>query len=122
MKAPVLKVFIVAENALVVNGLRHLLQERYVGMIQVTCFFDFKSCLRRVKEACNILITDPLLDGKKGSEVVLSVKLISPLTKVLIYSSTEEVLVDMDRILKRSTLGLGLMLDENASTIRGFGL
>jgi hypothetical protein len=119
MKAPVQKVFIVAENALVVNGLRHLLQERYSGLIQVTCFFDFKSCLRNVKEGCNILITDPLLDGKRGPEVVLSVKLISPRTKVLIYCSTEDVLADMDSILQERYLHLGSRDDENSSNLGG---
>lgn len=119
MKAAVQKVFIVAENALVVNGLRHRLQERYSGLIQVTCFFDFKSCLRKVKEGCNIVITDPVLDGKRGPEVVHSVKLISPRTKVLIYSSTEDVMADMDTILQERYFRLGTRDDQNSTNLGG---
>lgn len=100
MKAAVQKVFILAENALVGNGLRHRLQERYYGMIEVECFFDFKSCLRAVKDGCDLVIVDAVLDGKKGPEILLSVKLISPDTKGLIYSSNEEVLDSMDSILR----------------------
>ena len=40
-----LNVFIVADNALVVNGLKHYLKNKF-GDIDITNFYDSRSCLK----------------------------------------------------------------------------
>jgi len=100
MEAIVWRVFIVSENALVANGLRHQLLQEFAGSYSVSCFYDFKSCLCALKDGCDLVIVDPEVDGKKGAEVLLSVKLICPDSKGLIYHEISQLLMDIESFMR----------------------
>jgi DNA-binding NarL/FixJ family response regulator len=86
-----LNVVIVAENALIVNGLKHYLRGRFGSSVNINCFYDFKSCLKNLKSDTDVVVVDFFIDGKKGADVLRSVKLINPHTEGVIHTSDEEV-------------------------------
>ena len=86
-----INLFIVADNALVVNGLKHYIQKRFGTWINIFGFYDRKSCLKKVDGSTGVVVLDHFINGKPGIETLKSIKAINPLTEVIMHSSNEEV-------------------------------
>jgi hypothetical protein len=99
MRTTDLNVFIVAENALLVNGLKHYLREKFGLSLNISCFYDFKSCLKNVKADTDVVIVDFFLDGKKSTDVLRSVKLINPGTQGILHTCDEEVAENLAHLM-----------------------
>lgn len=85
-----LNVFIVAENALIVNGLKHYLKKEFQD-IEITNFYDSRSCLRKIDKQTQVVIVDDFIHGRSGIEALRSIKTINPEIEVVMHSSREEV-------------------------------
>jgi DNA-binding NarL/FixJ family response regulator len=99
MTSSVLNVIIVADQALIVNGLKNNLQKRFGPALNVVCVYDFKSLLKKVDRETDIVIVDPVMEGKKGTDVLRSVKLINPHVSGIFHTSCEDVTDILFRLL-----------------------
>lgn len=85
-----LNLFIVADNALVANGLKHYLQNKFED-IQVTNFYDSRSCLKKINKQTQIVVIDQNINGKTAVDTLRSIKTINPETEVVLHTSCEDV-------------------------------
>jgi DNA-binding NtrC family response regulator len=100
MKNGGLNLFIVADHALVVNGLKHYLEDRFGPDLHIYRFYDSKSCLKKINKDTQAVVLDSVLEGRRGDEILKSIQTINPNTEGIIYSSTEEVAAYVDALLK----------------------
>ena len=91
METTTLKVLIAANNALVVNGLRHSLERKYGSGIRVTCSYDLKSCLRNIGFGQDVVVLDEHLDGVNVEELHRKIKTIDPAVFTTIHTSDSDV-------------------------------
>lgn len=100
-----LNVFIVADNALVVNGLKHYLKNKF-GEIDITNFYDSRSCLKKINEKTQIVVIDHFIHGRSGMDTLMSIKTINPHTEVIMHTSGEDVAsyLDLYRLEKERML------------------
>jgi DNA-binding NarL/FixJ family response regulator len=101
MKNRGLNLFIVAEHALVVNGLKHYLENRFGSNIQIHRFYNSRTCLKKINKNTGAVVLDEYLNGRKGDEILQSIKTINPQTEGIIYSSSEQVAAYVDMLLYR---------------------
>lgn len=85
-----LNLFIVADNALVVNGLKHYLRNQFED-IEVTNFYDSRSCLKKINKQTQIVVIDQNINDKTGVDTLRSIKTINPETEVVVHTSREDV-------------------------------
>jgi DNA-binding NtrC family response regulator len=100
MKTKELNLYIVAENALVVNGLRHYLENRFGNNVHITSFYDCKSCLKCVRQDTDAVVVDYFMEGKKGSDVLKAVNAINPKTQGIFHSTSTEVATTVEALLR----------------------
>jgi DNA-binding NarL/FixJ family response regulator len=86
-----LNLFIVANNALVGNGLRHYLQSRFGGSVRITNFYNSRTCLKKMDKSTQLVVLDYFLSGKSGLETLKCIKAINPDAEVIMHSSSEAV-------------------------------
>ncbi len=91
MRTKELNLFILADNALVVNGLRHFLEDRFGASVRISQFFDVKSFLKQVSHTTDAVVVDYSVEGKKGSDIIKAVKDLNPHTEAIFHSSNEEI-------------------------------
>jgi len=91
MKMQKLNLFIVANNALVVNGLKHFLEDRFGDGLNISNFYSSKSCLKNLKGDTQVIVMDYFLQGRSASEILKSINNINPNTRVVMHSSGEDV-------------------------------
>ncbi|MCW3075904.1 MAG: hypothetical protein JWO32_513 [Bacteroidetes bacterium] len=85
-----INLFIVADNALVANGLKHYLRNQF-GDINIFNFYDSRSCLKKIKKDTQVVVLDNVIHGRSGVETMRSIKTINPETEVIMHTSGEEV-------------------------------
>lgn len=83
--------FIVDDNLLSAEDLKHYLQNRFGKDIIVTTFANGESCLLKVNNETHIVILNYLLEGKNGLEILKSIKKINPNTEVIMLSGKEDM-------------------------------
>jgi DNA-binding NtrC family response regulator len=101
-----MNVFIVADNALVANGLRHFLGKKFKD-ITITRFYDCRTCLKRITRDTAVVILDHTIHGRSGEEALRSVKTINPNTEVIMHTSAEDVASMLEIYITRRSLMLG---------------
>ena len=89
-------IFILSDNALVVNGLRHELEDRFRGMVNVTGFFDSRSCLKKVDASTHVVVLDHFLEGKSSLPASKCISALNPNARIIMHSSREEVISSVD--------------------------
>src|SRR5258706_15613810 len=95
-----LNLFILADNALVVNGLKHYLEERFNSRIRVYSFYDTKSCLKKVNRHTNVVVLDYFIGGRSGMEALRCIKALNPETEIIFHSSNDDVMAAVNAYLK----------------------
>lgn len=101
-----LNLVIVANNALVVNGLKHYLKDRYGEDVSISNFYDSRSCLRKMKKDTQVIVTDCFLNGRNAADCLKSVKQTYPNAKIILHSSREEVAAWIDRYYQTQPVSL----------------
>lgn len=101
MEGSAVRVFIVSDNALVANGLKHLLWRNFQGLISVCCYYDLRSTLQQLKYGCDLIIVDKNLDGITATEALQSINLICPETEGIIYDTNTHVLNELASYLQK---------------------
>jgi DNA-binding NarL/FixJ family response regulator len=103
MEEKKIKVFILGDNALVANGLRHFLRNRFGSTVQAVCFYDMKSCVRRIDEETSAVVLDYFVEGKGSAGIVRSIKTLNPRTSIIMHSSNEDVADSIEALLQGET-------------------
>lgn len=83
--------FIVDDNQLIVEALKHHLQDKFGQSLNVSTFSDGESCLQKIDSDTNIVILDYFMEGKNGLEILKSIKAANPKTEVIMLSSNEDI-------------------------------
>ena len=96
-----INLFIVADNALVVNGLKHYLDKRFGRAIKISNFYNKKSCLRKIGKNTEIVVLDYFFGERSGAETIKTIKSINPFTEVIMHTSNEEVASSIEEFQKR---------------------
>lgn len=99
MKNRELNLFIVADHALVVNGLKHYLEDRFGPKLHIYRFYDSKSCLKKINKNTQAVVLDHSIEGRGGNEILKSIKSINPETEGIFYSSSEQVAAYVETLL-----------------------
>jgi DNA-binding NarL/FixJ family response regulator len=99
MDAQKLNIYILADNALVVNGLRHALESRFRQRVNVTGFYDSRSCLKKVDANTHLAVLDYFLEGKSSLATSKCISAVNPKTRVIMHSSKEDVLNSVGSLL-----------------------
>jgi DNA-binding NtrC family response regulator len=99
MENSVPNVFIIAEKALVVTGLRHALTVKFGDRIQVSAFYDSRTMLGKVDDKTTALILDYFFEGKRGINLLKAARVINPAVEGIMHSSTDDVVAAIERLL-----------------------
>lgn len=91
MEAQGINLFIVDDNKLVLNDLKHYLINKFGMSVQISTFSDGESCLAKVDKQTHVVILDYFLNGQNGLEILKSIKDINPKTEVIMFTSNEEI-------------------------------
>jgi DNA-binding NarL/FixJ family response regulator len=91
MDTQTLNVFILSDNALVVNGLRHSLESKFRQNIRVTGFYDSRNCIKKVDENTHVVILDYFLEGKSCIPTLKCIQAINPKCRIIMHSCFEDV-------------------------------
>ncbi|HEX8515511.1 MAG TPA: response regulator [Bacteroidia bacterium] len=91
METQGLNLFIVDDNKLMVNDLKHYLQNKFGQGVRVSTFNDGQSCLEMVDKKTDIVILDYFLEDESGLDVLKSIKSKNPKTEVIMLSSNEDM-------------------------------
>ncbi|MBA3664169.1 MAG: response regulator [Bacteroidetes bacterium] len=97
-----INLFIVADNALVANGLKHYLNQKFSN-INVFNFYDSRSCLKHINKETQVVILDHVIHGKSGIDTLRSIKTINPDTEVIMHTSGEDVVNFLNGYYKGDT-------------------
>ena len=100
MKPEKLNLFIVANNPLLVNGLRHHLEDRFGPSLNISNFYNGRSLLRRIDENTQVVVMDHLLQGRAGHEILKGIKAINPSIEVIMHSTDDEVIASIEAYRK----------------------
>jgi DNA-binding NarL/FixJ family response regulator len=106
MESGKINLFIVADNALLVNGLKHYLEKRFGTGVRISNFYNKKSCLKKVNKNTQVVIVDSFLGGKSGFETLKTIKTINPNTEIIMHTSEEEVASSIEAFRKKQDGGL----------------
>jgi len=91
-----INLFIVADNILVVNGLKHYLEARFGDSICISNFYDSRSCLKKINDRIQMVVLDYFISGRSATETHNTIKKINPKTRVIMHSSNEEVAASIE--------------------------
>ena len=92
---------ILADNALLVAGLRHHLASRFSNRISIKGYCDLKNCLKHINEHTTAVVLDYIIDNKNGKVVASMIKALAPAAKIIFYASKEDVSEEVNRIVNK---------------------
>jgi DNA-binding NarL/FixJ family response regulator len=104
MEAQKLNICILADNALVVNGLRHSLESRFPNRINVTGFYDSRNFLKKVDQNTQAVVLDYFLEGKSSLATFKCIQAINPKARIIMHSSKEDVINAIETMFKGETI------------------
>ncbi len=103
MKTQPLNLFIIDDNALMLEGLRAYLDKRFGTELNISTYYSGESALKVLGSDTNIVILDYYLDGENGNDILMAIKKINPQTEVIMLSSNEDIAVAIDSFRKGAT-------------------
>jgi DNA-binding NtrC family response regulator len=101
---------IAADNALIVNGLRHHLQGRFGAELAIECCFDIRACLRSVSRETDAVIIDYSIDGMAAHDVASRIRAINPMAEVIMHTAREQVASAILGLLEKRSLSAAVSL------------
>jgi DNA-binding NarL/FixJ family response regulator len=99
MKIAKKNLYILSDNALIVNGLRHYLNSNFGESIQIIGFCDTRSFLQEVNTETDIVVLDYFIEGKDTFNIRRHLNSVNPMVKVVIHLGKEHVLCAVKLIL-----------------------
>ena len=67
-----LNVFILGSHALVLNGLKHKLQQKFGSTMATSIFCDVNSCMKKVDNLTHVLVIDELVEGRAAGDPAIA--------------------------------------------------
>jgi len=95
METKSLKVVIAADNALVVNGLRHHLENNFGKTLTVSACYDVRLLLKKITALADVVLLDYFFDGINGEVLRRKLEDINPDIKVIMHSSRQDVIAEI---------------------------
>ena len=86
-----INLFIVDENVIMVNNLKHYLQSKFGPEFSITNFNDGESCLREINSDTHIVIMDYSPKRSGGLDILKKIKVLNPKTEVIMLSVDEDI-------------------------------
>src|SRR4051812_44852842 len=90
-----LNLFIVDEDRSTIDTLKRDLNTRFGSNVNISVFKDGESCLQKVDDYTDVVILAPEIhsqsSGKNGIDILKSIKLLNPFTKVIMYSASKDI-------------------------------
>ena len=83
--------FIVDDDKLIASALGNYLNNRFGTSLNISKFYDGKSCLKNLDDQTNIVILDYNLKEENGLEILKSIKSINPKTEVIMLTNNEDI-------------------------------
>ena len=96
-----LNVFILGSHALVLNGLKHKLQQKFGSTMATSIFCDVNSCMKKVDNLTHVLVIDELVEGRAAEDWASQFRAIHPDIEVLVHRSSEQVIQQLRMLLHR---------------------
>lgn len=100
MQTTPLNVLILGEHALVVNGLKRRLQQKFGSAVNTSVFCDVNQCLRNVQHDTDVLVLDANLEGRCAEAWGRQFRAISPSIEVIIHDSAAQVIDGLRGMLR----------------------
>jgi DNA-binding NarL/FixJ family response regulator len=94
-----LTLYIVGRHALVVNGLKHYLENRFGSSLHIYPFYDGKSCLKNINENTQAVVLDYMMEDMDWEKMLRSIKTINPNTEGIVHFTSEEVAEHINALL-----------------------
>lgn len=91
METTPFNVFILGDYALVANGLRHKLQQKFGSAVQMTVFYDVNHCLKRVDKLTHLVVVDEHVEGRPAALIASQLRAISPDVEVVVHDNADRV-------------------------------
>ena|SRR5687767_2007573 len=101
METTPLIVYILGDHALIGNGLRHRLQQKFGSAVQVSTFCDVHHCLKKVDNLTQVAVVDEYVEGKPADWLGSQFRAINPEVEVLVHDSPGRVLQELSRMLRQ---------------------
>ena len=92
MESTPFNVFILGDYALVANGLRHRLQQKFGSAVHVSVFCDVHHCLKKVDNSTHLVVVDEHVEGKPASFIGAQCRAINPEVEVVVHENAERVI------------------------------
>jgi len=91
METSATNLFIVDDNKLMVTNLKYYLEDKFGKGLNITTFYDGKTCLEKIDKNTQIVILDYFMDDLNGLDILKSIKAINPKTEVIMLSGNEDM-------------------------------
>ncbi|MGZ3920891.1 MAG: response regulator [Bacteroidia bacterium] len=91
MQTSATNLFIVDDNKLMVTDLKYYLENKFGKGLNISTFYDGKTCLEKIDKNTQIVILDYHLDDLNGLEILKSIKSLNPKTEVIMLSGNESM-------------------------------
>lgn len=96
MKKGKFKIFIVDDDPLLLRAMQYALSEH--RNLDIACFDSGKSCIKNINEKPEVVVLDYHLGDSNGSDVLKTIKRVSPLTKVIMLTSETSKKISLQSI------------------------
>lgn len=104
METQKLNIFILADNSLVVNGLRHTLENRFQHRVNVSGFYDSRNCLKKVDHNTQAVVLDYFLEEKSSLATFKCIQAINPKARIIMHSCKEDIINAIEAMFKGETI------------------
>jgi len=107
MTATNLNLFIVNNDPAIVTTLRNYLEKKFGPMFNVSVFNTGYEALEQVNQSTQVVVLDNYLVGENGTDVRKSIKKKNPYARVIMYSTNEDAVHEINRYREITPVGVG---------------
>jgi DNA-binding NtrC family response regulator len=98
-----INLFIVDDSLPTLTSLRNYLDTRFGRDLNIFTFLTGSNALKKINKTTGIVILDSNLKKENGNEILRSIKILNPKTKVIMLGSNEQIGIAIDAFKKGAT-------------------
>jgi DNA-binding NtrC family response regulator len=100
MEAERFNILVVDDDEAMVFLLRNYLRKHFGNCLNIQTFTNGDTCLDHINDRTDLVILDYYLKEQNGSEILESIKMLNPLTEVIVFSSSEDITAAIESFRK----------------------
>jgi DNA-binding NtrC family response regulator len=100
MEAERFNILVVDDDEAMVFLLRNYLRKHFGNCLNIQTFNNGETCLDHINDRTDLVILDYYLKDQNGAEVLESIKMMNPLTEVIVFSSSEDITAAIESFRK----------------------